>query len=123
MAQRFRPDTLAASTRRATTIPVAVRPRRPHLSSHESNGKRCPGAGTRGVAGALATGSQQVKDRVNKEQVLGNYKNLVAVEDAFCQLKSYLEVCPVFRGPTTAAPIAGIRVGTLKIAGQTPSAC
>jgi transposase len=31
-----------------------------------------------------------------KEQVLGNYKNLMAVEDAFCQLKSYLEVRPVF---------------------------
>jgi transposase len=31
-----------------------------------------------------------------KEQVLGNYKNLLAVEDAFCQLKSYLEVRPVF---------------------------
>jgi transposase len=28
--------------------------------------------------------------------VLGNYKNLLAVEDAFCQLKSYLEVRPVF---------------------------
>jgi transposase len=25
-----------------------------------------------------------------------NYKNLLAVEDAFCQLKSYLEVRPVF---------------------------
>jgi transposase len=31
-----------------------------------------------------------------KEQVLGNYKNLLAVEEAFCQLKSYLEVRPVF---------------------------
>jgi len=31
-----------------------------------------------------------------KEQVLGNYKNLLAVEDAFCQLKSLLEVRPVF---------------------------
>jgi transposase len=31
-----------------------------------------------------------------KEQVLGNYKNLLAVEDAFCQLKSYMEVRPVF---------------------------
>ena len=31
-----------------------------------------------------------------KEQVLGNYKSLLAVEDAFCQLKSYLEVRPVF---------------------------
>jgi transposase len=31
-----------------------------------------------------------------KEQVLGSYKNLLAVEDAFCQLKSYLEVRPVF---------------------------
>ena len=31
-----------------------------------------------------------------KEQVLGNYKNLLAVEEAFCQLKSYMEVRPVF---------------------------
>jgi transposase len=31
-----------------------------------------------------------------KERVLGNYKNLLAVEEAFCQLKSYLEVRPVF---------------------------
>src|SRR6476660_748885 len=31
-----------------------------------------------------------------KEQVLGHYKNLLAVEDAFCQLKSYMEVRPVF---------------------------
>jgi transposase len=30
------------------------------------------------------------------EEVLGNYKNLLAVEEAFCQLKSYLEVRPVF---------------------------
>jgi transposase len=28
--------------------------------------------------------------------VLGNYKSLLAVEDAFCQLKSYMEVRPVF---------------------------
>ena len=28
--------------------------------------------------------------------VLGNYKNLLAVEDAFCQIKSYMEVRPVF---------------------------
>ena len=31
-----------------------------------------------------------------KEQVLGNYKSLLAVEEAFCQLKSYLEVRPVY---------------------------
>jgi transposase len=31
-----------------------------------------------------------------KERVLGNYKNLLVVEEAFCQLKSYLEVRPVF---------------------------
>ena len=34
--------------------------------------------------------------RCVKEQVLGNYKNLLAVEEAFCQLKSYLEVRPIF---------------------------
>jgi transposase len=31
-----------------------------------------------------------------KEQVLGNYRNLQTVEEAFCHLKSYLEVRPVF---------------------------
>ena len=31
-----------------------------------------------------------------KEQVLGHYKNLLDVEEAFCQLKSYLEVRPIF---------------------------
>jgi transposase len=34
--------------------------------------------------------------RCAKEQVLGNYKHLLAVEEAFCQLKSYLEVRPIF---------------------------
>ena len=28
--------------------------------------------------------------------MLGNYKNLLVVEEAFCQLKSYLEVRPIF---------------------------
>lgn len=32
----------------------------------------------------------------SKEAVLGHYKNLKCVEEAFCQLKSYLEVRPVF---------------------------
>jgi transposase len=31
-----------------------------------------------------------------KEQVLGHYKGLLDIEEAFCQLKSYLEVRPVF---------------------------
>lgn len=31
-----------------------------------------------------------------KEQVLGHYKNLLDVESAFCQLKSYLEVRPIY---------------------------
>jgi transposase len=35
-------------------------------------------------------------DRCTKEQVLGNYKNLIAVEDAFRQLKTYLEVRPIY---------------------------
>jgi transposase len=30
------------------------------------------------------------------QQVLGHYKNLLQVEEAFCQLKSYLEVRPVY---------------------------
>ena len=32
----------------------------------------------------------------SKEGVLGHYKNLKCIEDAFCQLKTYLEVRPVF---------------------------
>jgi transposase len=34
--------------------------------------------------------------RCATEQVLGNYKNLLAIEEAFCQLKSYMEIRPVF---------------------------
>jgi hypothetical protein len=34
--------------------------------------------------------------RCAKGQVLGNYKNLLAIEEAFCQLKSYMEIRPVF---------------------------
>ena len=37
-----------------------------------------------------------VAEEVAKGQVLGHYKNLLDVEEAFCQLKSYLEVRPVF---------------------------
>lgn len=37
-----------------------------------------------------------VSDKASGPQVLGHYKNLIAVEDAFCQLKSHLEVRPVF---------------------------
>ncbi len=35
-------------------------------------------------------------EQADGKQVLGHYKNLLEVEDAFCQLKSYLEVRPVF---------------------------
>lgn len=34
--------------------------------------------------------------KVSKEQVLGHYKGLLDVEEAFCELKNYLEVRPVF---------------------------
>jgi len=34
--------------------------------------------------------------RCAKEQVLGNYKKLLAVEEAFCQLKSYMEIRPIY---------------------------
>lgn len=37
-----------------------------------------------------------VSGRADGQQVVGHYKNLIAVEDAFCQLKSYLEVRPVY---------------------------
>lgn len=32
----------------------------------------------------------------SKEEVLAHYKGLLDVEEAFCQLKSYLEVRPIF---------------------------
>ena len=35
-------------------------------------------------------------ERCSSEQVLGHYKGLLDIEEAFCQLKSYLEVRPVF---------------------------
>src|SRR5213076_1180252 len=35
-------------------------------------------------------------DRCTGQQVLAHYKGLLDVEEAFCQLKSYLEVRPVF---------------------------
>lgn len=37
-----------------------------------------------------------VSDQAGGEQVLGHYKNLMAVENAFCQLKSYMEVRPIY---------------------------
>jgi transposase len=35
-------------------------------------------------------------EQVDEKKVLGHYKNLMAVENAFCQLKSYMEVRPVY---------------------------
>ena len=35
-------------------------------------------------------------EQCDGKQALGHYKNLLEVEEAFCQLKSYLEVRPVF---------------------------
>ena len=35
-------------------------------------------------------------EQCDGKQTLGHYKNLLDVEEAFCQLKSYLEVRPVF---------------------------
>ena len=39
--------------------------------------------------------TNETAERCSGEQVLGHYKGLLAVEEAFCQLKSYLEVRPV----------------------------
>ena len=36
------------------------------------------------------------KEDCAKEQVLSNYKGLLEVEEAFCQLKSYLEIRPIY---------------------------
>lgn len=35
-------------------------------------------------------------EKCSSEQVLGHYKGLLDIEEAFCQLKSYMEVRPVF---------------------------
>ena len=35
-------------------------------------------------------------DRADAAQVQGHYKNLLEVEEAFCELKSYLQVRPLF---------------------------
>lgn len=37
-----------------------------------------------------------VSEQADEKKVLGHYKNLIAVENAFCQLKSYMEVRPVY---------------------------
>lgn len=46
----------------------------------------------------LHTNSQP--DQVAKEEVLGHYKGLLDIEEAFCELKSYLEVRPIFHRRT-----------------------
>jgi hypothetical protein len=40
--------------------------------------------------------TNQSVEECNGQQTLGHYKGLLQVEEAFCQLKSYLEVRPVF---------------------------
>ena len=37
-----------------------------------------------------------VSEQVDEKKILGHYKNLMAVENAFCQLKSYMEVRPIY---------------------------
>ena len=46
--------------------------------------------------GLYVLGTNTTADLVPSQGVLGHYKNLLEVEDAFCHLKSYLEVRPVF---------------------------
>ena len=43
-----------------------------------------------------ASGDLISLDRADASQVQGHYKNLLEVEEAFCELKSYLQVRPVF---------------------------
>ena len=38
---------------------------------------------------------RDIRSRISMEQVLAHYKGLLEVEEAFCELKSYLEVRPV----------------------------
>ena len=40
--------------------------------------------------------TNQTAQQCSNEQVLGHYKGLLDVEEAFCELKSYLEVRPIF---------------------------
>lgn len=48
------------------------------------------------VDGWFLLHTNQSTEECNGEQTLGHYKGLLQVEEAFCQLKSYLEVRPVF---------------------------
>ena len=43
----------------------------------------------------LASATRVLSEKCAGQQVLGHYKGLLDVEEAFCQLKSYLEVRPV----------------------------
>ena len=40
--------------------------------------------------------TNQAVEKCSAQQVLGHYKGLLEIEEAFCQLKSYMEVRPVF---------------------------
>jgi len=46
--------------------------------------------------GLYLLGTNAGKEEISKEGVLSHYKNLLEVEDAFCHLKAYLQVRPVF---------------------------
>jgi hypothetical protein len=48
------------------------------------------------VDGWFLLHTNQSVEECNAEQTLGHYKGLLQVEEAFCQLKNYLEVRPVF---------------------------
>jgi len=49
-----------------------------------------------GRDGLYVLGTNTTAERLPGTGVLGHYKNLLEVEDAFCHLKSYLQVRPVF---------------------------
>jgi transposase len=46
--------------------------------------------------GLYLLGTNATKEQIPNQGVLSHYKNLLEVEDAFCHLKSYLQVRPVF---------------------------
>jgi transposase len=46
--------------------------------------------------GLYVLGTNASKEQIPKEGVVSHYKNLLEVEDAFCHLKAYLQVRPVF---------------------------
>jgi hypothetical protein len=59
-------------------------------------------------------------ERCSSEQVLGHYKGLLDIEEAFCQLKSYLEVRPSGRGVARQGRDGGSAADLAPVADHSP---